>query len=341
MRRREKGNGGNGKPTNGKFPDKMMESRSALEELASIAEQKAPVSNKRFFELVKAFAKEKRKHGDALMEMEKTIREAYSRFTLRQREDFFSMLYDEFAGNYDEHMSMTGHYDAIRNVLFYAGPHLRSPLLDITAGTGEPLKYVMEYMKTANEMRASDTLERKFSCLLPVLPDGTADSGEFYANEISPKMLAKAEAKLAGSDVAFTRESAYDLPEDYAEKFSTVLCCQTFHLIPDEDKAKLVISMNEALEPGGVAVVIEEDPFTITPTPHIEPVSLFIRSVAAPIRYPATLIAYFENNGFTKLEDRAVAPIDSEHAMRLHLFMKYEARLSVGYTHEDACSSPG
>ncbi len=237
------------------------------------------------------------------------IGKIYSSFSLADRVRFFSMLYDAFAERYDEHMGVeTNHYGAIKRLMGFADPHLRLPLLDITAGTGEPLRYALERVALGKKMR-----EVSLPTDMPL-----QDSGLAIANEISPKMLERARAKLSG--VEFVSHSAYELP--FGERFSTVLCSQTFHLIADEDKVRLVRSIHGSLLPGGIAIIIEEDPFRISQTEPIEAVSLFLRAIVRPIKHPGKLIGYFTTNGFVKLEDRAVVPIDSEHVMRLHLFRK-------------------
>jgi SAM-dependent methyltransferase len=262
------------------------------------------------FARVNDFALEKRKHTETLNEAQSAINKIYNSFSPAERVRFFSMLYDRFAERYDEHMGVeTHHYQAIQRVLGYAAPFLRRPILDITAGTGEPLKYALEIMALGEKMRYFG---------LPTLVPAQ-DSELAMANEISPKMLEQAKRKL--SSVELISHSAYELPDGCRGKFATVLCSQTFHIISDEDKPRLVRSIKESLVPGGIAVIIEEDPFKISQTPPIEAVSLFLRAIVRPVK-ARTLIGYFEANDFTKLEERAVAPIDSEHSMRLHLFRK-------------------
>ncbi len=268
------------------------------------------VSAEELFVRVNEFAIEKRKHRETIAEAQAAINKIYSSFPPDERVHFFSMLYDRFAERYDEHMGVeTRHYQAIERVLQYASPFIYCPILDITAGTGEPLRYALEILEMGKKMRAlglRTAVQEQASSLI-------------VANEISQKMLEKARAKLDG--VQFTGNSAYDLPDTYRGRFATVICSQTFHLISDEDKPRLVRSIKDSLAPGGIAVVIEEDPFRISQTAPIEAVSLFLRAIVRPIR-PDALIGRFEVSGFTKLEERAVAPIDSEHVMRLHLFRK-------------------
>ncbi|MEW6036260.1 MAG: class I SAM-dependent methyltransferase [Candidatus Micrarchaeota archaeon] len=270
------------------------------------------------FSVVQEFAQQKRKHHETINAIQKAINDIYDRFAPDQRVRFFSMLYDRFAERYDEHMAGTGHYDAIRRVLLFGMPYLRLPILDLTAGTGEPLKYAVEFMCAAENLRGP------FSMLAPEpFFEQTDLTYQIHANEISARMLARAEEKLQGiGRVGFTDYNALRLPDHLSGRFNTVLCSQTFHLIADEDKPLLAKSIHDALVPGGVAVVMEEDPFRITPSAPIEAVSLFLRSVVRPIKHRGDLIGLFINLGMRRLEERAVAPIDSEHSMRLHLFQK-------------------
>jgi len=307
---------GNRTRTNGKFGEPSLDS---LKELIALADQKTEVSLERFFSLVIGFGIERRKHHKLLGEAEEYIHAAYNRFSPENRVRFFAMLYDMFADGYDLHMLTTGHYQAVRRVLGFAAPHIRFPILDITAGTGEPLKYVMESCAAASEVREAAHLLSRADELLAILPGDAAQPGLFFANEISQKMLAEGQKKISG--VVFTNHSAYDLPAEYAGKFPTVLCANTFHLVSDEDKTRLVLAIKNALAPEGKAVIIEEYPFRISPTPQIEPISMFLRAVAVPIKQ-GTLISYFETNGFTDLEEKASAPIDSEHKMWVHIFRK-------------------
>jgi SAM-dependent methyltransferase len=264
------------------------------------------VSVDRLFSIVDSFEQQRRKYFEALQEVQAAIREIYDSFSAEQRAEFFARLYDRFAERYDSHMRETGHYAAIERLLQYSFPFLNAPVIDLTAGTGEPLRNML-YLLLQDYNKV---LRNRVACWV-------------HANEISSKMLEKAKEKLgAYQKINFTGFDAYELPEDLCGKFRTALCSQTFHLIADKDKTRLVKSIHNALEPGGIAVIIEEDPFMVSPTQHIEGVSIFINSIASPIKHRGTLIAFFENNDFDRLEARAVWPIDDKHSMRLHLFQK-------------------
>jgi SAM-dependent methyltransferase len=313
------------------FSGRLLESNALQNLIVETRNDEIPL--RRFFELVHAFCQERKSEHDDLLKMEAFINRAYNSFSPVRREEFFQMLYDEFAENYDIHMGVeTGHYRAIRTLMYMAGGFLRAPLLDITAGTGEPLLYAIETMEAAEVMKASGYMAKKMVGL-PLLSSSMDYDGPlehlFYANEISPRMLDIAKGKIICDNVFFRKGSAFDLPKKWKRQMNTVLCAQTFHLISDDDKVRLVLSMREALAPGGIAIVMEEDPFKITSTPQIEPISMFLRAAVSKIKNIGTLIAYFENNGFTKLEDRAVQAImdkhgEHDHVMRLHVFRRKE-----------------
>ncbi len=325
-----------------------------------------------FNSLSEQYAREERIANRQLEEKENELRARYAAFTPQQRVDAFADLYDTFSGSYDKHMGEdTNHYAAIRKVLSYSIPYLRFPMLDITAGTGEPVKYALEFMamsralnmivncdKTPERLKTllgkNDLLfelyrseedraeipgmlaEHMSNMMREMMPrDFTMDLPEgrmpwVTVNEISPSMLARAREKLAHfGRIEFISHSAirigedrYKLPETFERMFKTVLCSQTFHIMPDLEKIALAKAMYWSLEPGGIAVVMEEDPFYITATSAIDSVALRIRAIASPIENKSDLIGLFKVTGFKKMETRAVSPIDKYHSMRLHMFYK-------------------
>ncbi|MFH0738055.1 MAG: class I SAM-dependent methyltransferase [Candidatus Micrarchaeota archaeon] len=248
-----------------------------------------------------------------LAQAEKAIFEIYSSLAPDQRALFFSMVYNRFSEYYDRFMGIeTRHYRAIKRVMQFAMPYLREPMLDITAGTGEPLKYAMGFMERGNDLGPEFDM---------IKPPEDSEGGGFLANEISPKMREIAQKKLADGEADFSDFDAFSLPDELRGRFRTVLCSQTFHLISEEDKTRLSISIRDALMSGGTAVVMEEDPFRISQAGAIEVVSLFLRSVAVPIK-PEMIVGRLEATGLHSLEDTAASPIDEHHVMRLHLFQK-------------------
>jgi len=215
----------------------------------------------RFVTLVDRFVDEKREARNLLHQKEELIRKTYSSFSPEERVEFLSIIYDRFAESYDHHMGVeTDHYKAIRRVLQFATPYIRPPILDLTAGTGEPLLYAMEMMEFFSGLQNGP-----LGSYFPRIP--IPETGLLYlaqANEISPKMLEMAKEKLASRIVTFSSYDAYAMPKNLRGKFNTVLCSQTFHVIADKDKPRMAKAILDALAPGGVAIVIEEDPFTLT-----------------------------------------------------------------------------
>ncbi|MFH1785938.1 MAG: class I SAM-dependent methyltransferase [Candidatus Micrarchaeota archaeon] len=278
--------------------------------LELLAADPRTVSVPNLFRLVNEFAVEKRKRDIVIEKAQAAIKQIYDSFNLAQRVRFFAMLYDQFSDRYDQHMGIeTRHYQAIRTVLQYAAPFLRTPIVDLTAGTGEPMRYVQEILERSRIMRAAGIDHALLAPEQEIQP--------VHINEVSPKMLEKAREKL-GIDIRHTNMSAYDFS---IGGFRTVVCSQTFHLISNDDKPRMVRAIKDALVTGGIAVVIEEDPFRISPVLPLD-IALFLDAIVRPLKHPGELIGHFITNGFTKLEERAVAPIDEFHSMRLHLFVK-------------------
>ncbi|MFH1685374.1 MAG: class I SAM-dependent methyltransferase [Candidatus Micrarchaeota archaeon] len=299
--------------TGARLPDPLVDQKQALVELTSIAEGRTKLSLGRFFELGLFFAAQKTKQGKEIEERESSILQIYEGFSEAERVRFFSMLYDRFADNYDQHMGEeTGHFKAMKTVLEFAGPFIRRPLLDITCGTGELLLHTLRLMEIDGALR-----KRQIRRSMIGLPTG--HDGIIIANEISGKMLDKAYSKLPDDWVAFTMLNALELPVNW--QFKTIFCSQTMHIISEEDKTRLVRSMHRTLSPGGMAIVIEEDPFLISPSSSIEGIELFLRAVAKPISQDS-LIGRFEANGFRNTGISATSPIDSKHVMGLHIFEK-------------------
>ena len=302
MRKKKGGGSGDGPPR--RFPPPLIECKSK-ERIEKLFRETVVVS------------RQEREQWEKLKKRKGNIFAEYADFNPHERAFFFSLLYDQFAQTYDSHMGQeTGHYEAMRDVLSFSSRYLRAPLLDITAGTGEMLLFALELASLGNSLRSHDMKPwQKVACRL--LPE--MGLGSVVANEISPGMLEIARRKLHGYDIAYTTYNALGLPENW--QFRTVLCSQTMHLLAEADKKLFVQSIHRALVPGGHAVVIEEDPFYVTPTPAIDGVGLFIRAVACPIK-PRVLIGHFETNGFEKMERRAAHPIDENHVMRVHIFQK-------------------
>jgi len=299
------------------------------------------------------FSRYRHARTQELVEFERLLREEYGALNAPQRVEYIAAIYDIFSANYDNHMGvLTNHYLAIKKVLSFAAPYLRFPLIDPTAGTGEIVKSALDLMDGHSVLSKIKSMvayaegkgvglpetdllcgsPRAFrdriddmSVWIPEDEDGFNTNRAYwvYVNEVSPEMARISEAKL--SDYQRINHTSYDgleLPAHLKGGFRTALCSQTFHLLPMADKARLARSLYNVLEPGGRAIVIEEDPFRVSPTPSIEPVSMLIRSIAVPVRNKGDLIGLFTNNGFEREEMRAVWPIDEHHSMRLYMFRK-------------------
>ncbi|MEW6749081.1 MAG: class I SAM-dependent methyltransferase [Candidatus Micrarchaeota archaeon] len=305
-----------------RFRSDALDSAGLVRELDRLAdikrvEGRIPIAG--FVALVDRFVDEKRAERKVLWEKEELIRKNYSSFTPQERVEFLSILYDRFAERYDEHMHETGHYNAIRRVMLFAMPFIRPPIMDLSAGTGEPLLYSLELMEYFEQLQNGP-----LRSMFPKIPyPKTGLDCTAHANEVSPKMLERAKAKLDRGGMAFSSHDAYRMPSRLMGGFNTVLCSQTFHIIADEDKPRMAHAIKDALAPGGVAIVIEEDPFLISQSDAIDAVGLFLRAIVRPVRMER-LVGQIGAVGLVRLNETATAPIDEHHIMRLHLFMKPE-----------------
>ncbi|MBU0591263.1 class I SAM-dependent methyltransferase [Candidatus Micrarchaeota archaeon] len=276
-------------------PDPRLILPEPLIEFKRLVGSGCPVSD--LFSATEQLGRELKKELEKIGQLERDIRGAYNLMSAPDRAAFLSMIYSRFAENYDRHMGIeTGHYQAMRFVLRYAHMVHRFgfPLLDVTAGTGELIRYAME------------------------LDNG---NGLICANDLSEKMLAKAKEKLGNGRVFFHNHDACCFPDEWEGKFRTVLLSQTLNLLTDEDKIRLITSVKKVMDDGGKVIVIEEDPFGVTQTDAIQSVAMFIRGVGEPIT-PSELNAFFVTSGFTRYPEHAVAEIDGNHNMKVYIFTR-------------------
>ncbi len=336
------------------------------------------------------YLEECKKEARKIRPVRKSIKRWLAReWNTQERTEAFAEIYDIFSATIDEHMAQRtggypGHYGAIRRCLANAKRHLRLPIADLTAGTGEPIRYAIQeiqktyfavlgfaslypdaslhhddetgvWTKVKKTARKDLDLTEQERMILTLLGDSFTHDIEHMApadlneegtgmeaepfdddghlvliNEVSRLSLEKARSKLKPYErdlgVLFSNRSAYELPKEYYGRFRTVLSGQIFHLLREEDRLEMIRAMREMLEIGGMAIVIEEDPFRITNSASISQfIRLYIESFASsPIQDKGDLIGLFTSNGFRlhALSERFSVPIDQFHRMRLYEFEK-------------------
>jgi SAM-dependent methyltransferase len=293
-----------------------------------------------------------------IQDQEADFRRLYNQLNASGRADYFRRVYDKFAAVYDYVMSSTGHFGAIREVLPIGRKFLRPPIMDITAGTYEVLRYALELMDMPKDIRVLlnqyriimenypqtpifeggehlKRIERAVESILPEFGRGYFNKGAdclVWANEISSEMSKKGKEKLKGHEIKHTSFNATELPEELEGKFMTVVCAQTFHLISLADKINLIKSIYRALKPGGYAIIVEEENFRISPNFDIRGVGIPLRAVACPVERKSDFISMF-----TRFEDKDGKPIGFKytgigskmnvdkkpgHTMRSYIFRK-------------------
>lgn len=217
----------------------------------------------------------------------------------KEREERLMKEYDKFSENYDAYMTETGHYGAIRkaitNIVSGDREHFRFPILDLTAGTGVPLKYLLaEIFKKGRKKRAQ--LIGKKRTGVPLV----------WINDISNRMVLKAKELFKGykrkgltrANMKLTNHSYYDFPELYPHlegKFGTVLVAQTFHVVSEKNALADVIDW--ALAPTGAVLLVEEFPWRIS---YDEFLLRMIRAAATPLGHKSDMVALF--NGYKNIQ---------------------------------------
>ncbi|GEM_PF-2480860 len=241
-------------------------------------------------------------------EIEQDIKTIFHNLSSEEKERWLRNRYDSFSDEYDNYMEKTGHYRAIKKAIAgsVAGTDqglIRFPILDLSVGTGMVLEYFLKAINKIYKKRGAlhfvDKIRKPKKNELLV-----------WANDLSPKMIEKAEERLKklelkiipqpSNNLIFTSISFRDYPHEHSElknKFGTVFISQTFHVTPEKDA--LVKAIDWALAPGGVVVIVEE--FQWRTSVHSNLCLRLIEAIATPLPHKADLIALFNKGGDTQL----------------------------------------
>jgi SAM-dependent methyltransferase len=74
---------------------------------------------------------------------------------------FVAETYDLFAPKYIQYMESTGHNNAMRKISYVQGPHLRLPLIDVSAGPGVITEYIIRmFIESALTRQISNELRQ-------------------------------------------------------------------------------------------------------------------------------------------------------------------------------------
>ncbi len=233
-------------------------------------------------------------------ETRREMRATLTACTPKERDIWLRELYDEFSKKYDCYMEKTGHYDAMRQLISGIIASLmrksrelvRLPILDLTAGTGAPLEFLLREInkryKKKSKFRVLDVKGNK----KPLV----------WVNDLSGGMIAKARErfsrlglkKIRMSDIGFSKLSFREFKESYPGlegAFGTVLIAQTFHITPDKEMLAEVAGW--ALAPGGLVMVFEEFPWRVSS--HSDKLLEDIEDNATPIPHKSELYPWFKS----------------------------------------------
>ena len=195
---------------------------------------------------------------------------------------------------YREHMERTNHSPTVRKILDRFKEHITGSLLDASVGDGAILAHLADYLN--------------------------ANGIDVTANDFTPEMLAEARRTLTDriNSLKLTDYDLRALPQDM--RFRTILCAQSFHIIPPPkpDAAKSIVN---ALEKGGTLILVEEAPFRITRSAEMTPVADLLDLAATPVPKEFFSTAFVFRFGLREVQSIGV-PIDDKHVMYGYVFKK-------------------
>ncbi|NYZ76814.1 class I SAM-dependent methyltransferase [Candidatus Micrarchaeota archaeon] len=255
-------------------------------------------------------------------EQRASIRAFFDRLSYEDQELVFKHVYNVFSEKYDLHMEDTGHYPAIKRLITkeISVHHFRFPILDMSAGTGVPIKYLLLELnrQLITEGRSIEfiTPEEQPSNICPV-----------YVNDLSEKMLDRSKQRMTTEfdrelhketeelslivppildsnerlRISYMNHSFRSLQQRHSrlkEKIGTILVSQTFHIVSPQDKEQLASTIDWALAPGGRVIILEEFAWRArTHSSHqFLPVLKFIESIATPLPRKADIISKFKDS---------------------------------------------
>ncbi len=291
--------------------------------------QRASDPFERMVELENQLKQKLQRAVDTEREITKTFRE----MSPEQRERWLGEKYDEFSATYDDYMENSGHYPAIKRVVSanVSARHelFRFPILDLTAGTGVPLEYLLKEVNKKYSGKGK-TLKLRF---INERRKAKTNETTVWVNDISKKMINKArerlnrlksELRILRGRINYTNHSFREFSsanEDLRGTFGTVLISQTFHITPEKDILAQVADW--ALAPGGIALVVEEFQWKVSV--HSNYCLRMIEDIATPLHNKSDLISYFKKNGRFpyEIEEMHTSKIDDpDHQMSGFLLLK-------------------
>ncbi len=254
---------------------------------------------------------------------------------------------DEFSGPYNNHMTLTGHFDAMynayRKMLLMGGHHiLGNKIVDLGCGTSYPMalligKIMIPQFKAT--MEVEQKIQRGERISIEELEGMVRKPTAILSVDRSVEMLRQTKdqfEKLKRRDVALrgNLRNAY-LSADISEltvdtlrskgfdDLDTIIVSMLIHWQPNDQKESFVQHIVDLMPAGARYVAIEEWEQSINPSPYI---SLeLMRNIERDLR-PIPMEDYYgmlASAGLREIEDAfAIEPIDRNHSYYVKAFEK-------------------
>ncbi|MCX6793073.1 MAG: class I SAM-dependent methyltransferase [Candidatus Falkowbacteria bacterium] len=185
-------------------------------------------------------------------------------------------FWDEAALDYNEHMLQTGHYKAQAEVINLLEDQIKSPVIDLAAGTGYLSKILLQ------------------------------KNLEVTLNDFSDRMINLCKESLQSfSEGSFIKNNAEAIAVD--KKFQTIICCNLFYYL--QDRVKAIAGWKSILEDGGRIILLEEFPFQQPTTELMSSHDKRLMDLINPVT-PQDIKLYFKDFKFIKEVKTA---INQEH----------------------------
>lgn len=194
-------------------------------------------------------------------------------------------LYDKCSHDYDEHMLLTGHYYAQKEIMKHLIPSIKEPILDLACGTGFLAKELLHKFK------------------------------DISLNDFSDLMTKKAEENY---HFKITNDNAETLQSYKDKKFKTIICSNLFFYIQDKDKA--ITRWKQLLDKNAKLILIEEYPFITPRSEEMDPHTKKLMSLINPLSIEEVESIMSSHN--LKLVKKEKVMIDKKHELFGLIFEK-------------------
>lgn len=256
---------------------------------------------------------------------------------------------NEFAGPYNKHMIVTGHFDAMyeayRQLVVHVGPGVfTNKLIDLGCGTGHPLWRIVSGLMVPQFLSTAEISAKVQSGELSA--QDAREMGHLMRSHLdlllvdrSPEMLAQARSLLESRieerdwlkrdlDIRSLAEDVMNLNRGILSGMGfgenvTAIVSMLIHWQPSEGKEAFAKHLASILPSGSTLITMEEYPQTVSPSPYL-PKSLADK-IHRDLR-PITMDDYYYllyNAGFTPIPSGLITvPIDRFHDYYVSAFIR-------------------